>query len=246
MSTQENIDEILEKWEYRLDQPVVRLSHGNDGREVLQIRVDMGILQLELNGRPDGTKPGGAATYLDYLMQLSIADEKFELTEPQCMEIDREFAQFYHRRVCWLQLRRFDLAVCDADHTLSLMDFCKEKSPDDQWTVTHEQYRPFVLFHRTQAAALHALGDDECAEESIEEINLGLDRMKQIFEMYDAEDQFEQDELVNRLVEMREDLRKRYDVGKTLLEQLADAVAAEEYERAANLRDLIDKRGPKL
>ena len=41
---------------------------------------------------------------------------------------------------------------------------------------------------------------------------------------------------------MKESLRKEYQVGKTLGEQLADAVAAEEYERAARLRDEIAKR----
>jgi protein-arginine kinase activator protein McsA len=37
-------------------------------------------------------------------------------------------------------------------------------------------------------------------------------------------------------------MREEYRVGKTLAEQLADAVAAEEYERAARLRDEIAKR----
>jgi hypothetical protein len=72
-------------------------------------------------------------------------------------EVDREFVQFYHRRVCWLTLRAFDRAVKDADHTLALMDFCLEHSPDDQWLMSQEQYRPFVLFHRIQAAALSKL-----------------------------------------------------------------------------------------
>ena len=42
---------------------------------------------------------------------------------------------------------------------------------------------------------------------------------------------------------MKESLRKEYHVGKTLAEQLAEAVAAEEYERAARLRDEIARRG---
>ena len=36
---------------------------------------------------------------------------------------------------------------------------------------------------------------------------------------------------------MRESVRQRYDVGRTLDEQLADAVLAENYELAAKLRD---------
>ena len=46
------------------------------------------------------------------------------------MEIDREFVQFFHRRVAWLALREFDRAVADADHTLALMDFSSLHAPD--------------------------------------------------------------------------------------------------------------------
>jgi AcrR family transcriptional regulator len=37
-------------------------------------------------------------------------------------------------------------------------------------------------------------------------------------------------------------LREEYDVGRTLAEQLADAIAREQYERAAQLRDEISRR----
>lgn len=81
------------------------------------------------------------------------------MSEEECEEADREFVQYYHRRVCWLALREFDKAVADADHTLAQWTSAKTFSPDDQWTLSHEQYRPFVLFHRTQAAALSELGE---------------------------------------------------------------------------------------
>ncbi len=81
------------------------------------------------------------------------------LSDEQCQEADREFIQFYHRRVCWLSLREFQRAVKDADHSLAFMDFVKKCSPNDEWTLSHEQYRPFILFHRTQAAALSLLED---------------------------------------------------------------------------------------
>ena len=42
---------------------------------------------------------------------------------------------------------------------------------------------------------------------------------------------------MQRLTQLRESLRREYGVGRTLHEQLADAVAAEEYELAARIRD---------
>ena len=60
--------------------------------------------------------------------------------------------------------------------------------------------------------------------------------MREVFAKFAAEEQFNQDELVGQLAVMKESLR-RSTVGKTLAEQLVDAVAAEEYERVARLRD---------
>ena len=253
MDHKQNIDDILKQWPFDPMSVNVRLLDSAQ-RRVLQMRVDMGILQLETEGRPDGNRFHGATTYFEYLQRMHSESPGFELDEDRCLEIDREFVQFYHRRVCWLQLKEFKRAVEDADHTLGLMDFCKTHSPDEQWTISHEQYRPFVLYHRTQAAALAHLNGEEdedptqenrdAAEYAIEEVNEGLIHLKTLFVEYDAEEQFEEDELVQRLTEFREGLREKYDVGMTLNEQLESAVLNEDYELAASLRDQLSKRKP--
>jgi protein-arginine kinase activator protein McsA len=63
-----------------------------------------------------------------------------------------------------------------------------------------------------------------------------------VFEEYDAAEKFDDDELVRRLKELQESLREHYRVGRTLDEQLADAVASEQFELAAQLRDEIARR----
>ena len=122
------------------------------------------------------------------------------------------------------------------------MDLVRERSPDEEWTMSHEQYRPFVLFHRVQAGALAEL-EDSGPEAAILEINAGLNRFRLLFEQYDAEARFDDDDLVARLVELKESLREHYHVGRTLDEQLADAIADEKYELAARLRDELARRG---
>lgn len=242
-----NIDAILRQWPYEPGEISVRLVRGNDGRSVLQMRLDMGLLQLETTNRPDGDQPGGLPTYFDHVKALAAQfGEAFMLTDEQCAEVDREFVQFYQRRLCWLALREFRSAVLDADHSLAMMDFVRGCSPNDEWTASHEQYRVFVLFHRTQALSLAEL-EDNGPEAAIEELNKGLDRIRQAYQ-HDAEDDedaeaaFEEDELVRRLNELRETLRDHYSIGRTLQEQLADAVAQEQYELAAQLRDKLAKR----
>jgi hypothetical protein len=242
MATPRDIDTLLKHWEFQPGEVNARLLRARDGREVLQMRVDMGVLQLETELRPDGTKPHGAETYYDYLVGEAIREgDAFRLSKQQCSEADREFVQFYQRRLCWLSLREYRRAARDADHSLAFMDFVREHSPDEEWTLSHEQYRPFVLFHRVQASALAALQEDG-PESAIGEINSGLTRFKDLFARYDAAEQYADDELVRRLEEMRESVRRRYEVGRTLDEQLAEAVRAEDYELAARIRDRI-RRG---
>ena len=242
MARRHDIDRILREWPYEPGEISARIVRAADGREVLQMRVEMGLLQLETQGRPDGQRPGGSKTYFDYLKRLATkSSDAFELSSEQCAEADREFMQFYHRRVCWLALREFRRAATDADHTLAFMDFVREHSPEEEWTVSHEQYRPFVLFHRTQAVALATL-EERGPAEALQELNRGLQRFRDLFAEYEAEEQFDEDELVQRLIELRDTLREQYDLKPSLSEQLADAVATEQYELAAKLRDELSRR----
>lgn len=241
MPSGQHIDFLLNEWPYDPDGPAVRLVKGADGRDLIQVRLDLGILQMEVSGRPDGEKPGGAATLLDDLSRRELSEADFELTDDVSDEIDREFVQFYHRRIAWLRLQKFDLAVRDANHTLALMDFCKAHSQDEDWTEQHEQHRAFVLFHRTQAAAMEAIGQQK-VEQAVEFIEQGLDEIRNTFEEMGWEDFFEEDELVERLREFKHSLCEDFSIPKTLEQQLSDAVASEQYELAALLRDKLARK----
>ena len=245
MERSTNIDRILRDWEYQPGEVVSRILTGEDGRRVLQMRIELGVLQLEVDGRPDGEQPGDYETYYDLLVSAAIEEgEDFALDEERCHEIDREFVQFYHRRICWLALREYQNATRDAEHTLALMDFSSDHAPDEDWALSHEQYRPFVLFHRTQASALAAL-EDGAVRQAIDEIGSGLQQLQALFAEYDAEDHYDDDLLVQRLNELRDSIREHYELGPTLAEQLNQAVADEEYELAARLRDEMQQKASK-
>jgi hypothetical protein len=240
VSESQDLDALLRQWPYQPGTVVARLIKAGDGREVVQMRVELGALQMEVEHRPDGDRPGGFPTYLE-LFRSQAGQEGFALGDQQAMELDREFLQFYNRRICWLALREFRRAVADADHTLALMDFVARYSKNRDWIVSHEQYRPFVLFHRTQAAALCEL-ETGGPEAAIEEITRGLASVQKVFESVEAPEQFNNDELVRQLRDLQQWIREHYQVGKTLVEQLAEAVASEQYELAARLRDEIAHR----
>jgi hypothetical protein len=242
MSSDHDLDNILRGWPFRPGVISTRLVRAGDGRQVLQMRIEMGVLQMEMVGRPDGERPDDKATYLDLVKREALAEgDAFVLSPAQCVELDRESLQYYHRRICCLASRQFARAAADADHTLALMDFISRHSPDPEWSSSHERYRPFVLFQRAQAFAMVAL-ERSGPEAAIEAIRVGLEQMQSLFVKLGLEDQFDGDALVSQLVELKESLRQEYHVGKTLAEQLAEAVANEQYEHAARLRDEIARR----
>ena len=253
----QHLDFLFADWPYEFGEVIARMAEGADGREVLQLRVEMGVLQMEVTGRPDGSRPGGHSSCLDWLHALMVEEgDDFILDGPRCLEIDREFVQFFHRRVAWLALREFGHAVADADHTLSLMDFSSLHAPDVDWAEMHEQYRPFVLFHRTQAAALGELERSGPAaavaeiDAGITAIRIALESTGEVDELNQNdledddsdEDDFGDDELIVKLTEMRAAITEQYHIQPSLREQLAAAIAAEQYERAAQLRDQLSRK----
>lgn len=241
----QDIDAALQDWEFKPGVVQARLVEAADGRQVVQLRIDLGLLQMETAGRPDGTQPGGCPTYFDHLRReadrAARAGESFVLNEEHCQEADREFVQFYHRRLCWLGLRNYARAVADADHTLAFMDFVRDHSPGEEFTQAHEQYRGFVVFHRTEAAAALAAERDE-PEAAVDELLAGIARLKEFFTAHGLEEQAEENPLVQQLRKLEASLRKLHHIEATLREQLERAVADEQYETAARLRDQLRQR----
>lgn len=239
MSRFRDIDPILRRWAFQPDMVRARMVRARDGRHVLQMRIDLGLLQMEIVGRPDGRRPHGHESYLEYLMeQAARSTGLFVLSQSQCQEVDREFLQYHHRRLCWLALGEFRRAIADADHALGLLDFASEHSPDVQWLAFHEQSRPLVLFHRAQAAALYAL-EQRGPEAAAEEADRGLAQVQTAVALLSDPPGPEETLMLEQLERLRTWLRENCQEERSLQERLAEAIASEQYELAAQLRDQL-------
>jgi hypothetical protein len=246
-----DLDDVIQGWPYDPEpgEVLAREVRARDGRSVLQVRIELGVLQLEEGGRPDGTRPHGFATYLDYLRYCEVSRGEapngkgppWTMTQHHGAEADREFIQFYHRRMAWLSLRRYDKAVLDADHTLALMDFVRRHGADEDYIASHEQFRGLVHFHRTQAQAAMAL-ERRRPEEAIDALREGVEKLiahqRTWWEERDTGES-PNPQLIEQLRVLEQEIRKNFAVEKTLREQLDEAVAREDYEQAARLRDQI-------
>lgn len=206
---------------------------------MIHLRVELGILQLETSGRPDGQHPHGQPTYFAFLRQMAEqAGDEFALDEEQCEAADQEFSQFYQRRVCWLMLHRFEDAIADADHTLAFMDFVKKHSPSEEYTSIMNDFAGLSSF-----SALRRRGQVQVEmkkpDQAIEAVREGLDQLRGFFAENQLEDEMEDNGMVRHLRRVESALREQYKIGTTLREQLEKAVAEEDYETAARLRDEI-------
>src|SRR2546423_2563950 len=61
-----DISYLLDQWEYHPGQVMVRTLKGKDGMPKIQLRVDLGLLQMNAEGRPDGKKPFGHESLFEH------------------------------------------------------------------------------------------------------------------------------------------------------------------------------------
>ncbi len=246
-----DLRQILREWPYEPGQLSVRMIQGDDDRPKLQLRVDLGILQMELSGRPDGQRPEGCESLLELcemMMDEHLAaggePEEFTVDGDMCRRLREEAVQYYHRYVALFVLEEFDLVVRDTSRNLRLMEFCKEHAGSDDDREALEPFRPYVLMMRARALSGAAIEDDE-PKAALVAIDFGLDDIRAHFEEHDQPEGFEQSSEAQLLRGMRDALAPKLPVtAKTELQsRLRQALDSENYELAAILRDELRLMG---
>ena len=56
-----DLDDVIQGWPYDPEpgEHLAREVRARDGRKVLQVRIELGVLQLEVRGGPTGLRPMG-------------------------------------------------------------------------------------------------------------------------------------------------------------------------------------------
>src|SRR5215472_15380687 len=114
-----DISRLLENWEYEPGQVVVRRFKAKDGVEKIQLRVDLGLLQMNAEGRPDGKKPFGYVSLLEYhqarlykyLAAHGGSADGFKLKAEECSKLQLEALQYHHRYICLLELGDYPAVI---------------------------------------------------------------------------------------------------------------------------------------
>jgi hypothetical protein len=245
-----DISQLLDQWDYQPGQVLVRKFVGKDGLEKLQMRIDLGLLQMNAQGRPDGKKPFGHPTLFDfYLAKLEQHhqshdgnDEGFVLKGEDCARLQMEAFQYHHRYICLLQLEDFGGVVRDTGRNLQVFDFVEQFAADDDLAWSLQQLRPQVLMIHTRATATQYLQTEEFAA-AIKEIENGIERLREFYEEHERHELVAQSAEILQLQHWLEEVnRKRPLTRREQLERdLNEAVKREDYEKAAKVRDALKK-----
>lgn len=239
-----DIRPVLEGWDHEPDELQVRIVAGIDGREKIQMRLDLGLLQMERDGRPDGLRPEGRESWLEVFearaAEAVARGDSLELESADCAELRREGVQYYHRYLALFHLERYDLVARDTERNLRLFRFVRDHAVRRADKLALDQFRPYVTMMKARSLGLAALerDDDRGALERIEE---GIAGIRAFLVEYDQDEATTDCQELAFLKQWRGEIRARKPVDPLarLRDQLSRAVSGEDYEEAARIRDQI-------
>jgi len=242
----DDIGHILSEWEFSEDRAVRKIV-GDDGKAKLQVRLPLGIEQYEMDGRPDGARPNGYGSFLEYYESRlrahrvdQSADEDYSLSHGDCRKLADEGLIYYYRYVLFFQIGDYIRTVRDTQRNLRMFDFVSAYAADQSDRIGLEQYRPYIIRMNRVARALLAIESGRYTD-ATREVDEAVQQIGRLEEIDAPAFSFEKQRSLTILRNMRKELEEKRPrtVGERLEDQLADAVRAENYERAAALRDRL-------
>jgi hypothetical protein len=239
-----DLNTLLQDWPHESGSIKVRKILGLDGREKLQLRIDLGILQMEMTGRPDGARPHNCESLLQYHQRRAARCEArgdtYELSSDQCSELQQEGIQYYHRYLSLFQISDFQAVIRDTQRNLDLFDFVAEHTDRDELAWSFQQFRPYVLMMNTRAKASIMLGEGLFSD-AITEIERGRELIEEFFQNSNFPELAQKSSEIAFLEEWLEEVTAKRPLSKLEIMQreMEVAIASELYERAAELRDAI-------
>jgi hypothetical protein len=248
-----DISQLLEQWDYQPGQPAVRKFIGKDGLEKIQLRVDLGVLQMNAEGRPDGKRPlGHASLYEHYQAKLvkhlsthSGNTDGFKLSANDCVKLQLEAFQYHNRYNCQLQLKDYAAVVRDTDRNLAVLDFVEKYAENEELSWSLQQFRPQLLMIQTRARATQSL-EVKDYNTAVEQIENGISRIREFYRKHERTDMLEQCGEITWLKNWLEQVftLKPLSEREKLERDLHEAVSNEDYEKAAQVRDALRNLKP--
>jgi len=243
-----DISHLLEEWAYQPGQVAVRKFKTRDGTEKIQLRVDLGLLQMNAVGRPDGKRPFGRESLFEHFRARLEKQRRanpgtsdvFVLKAEDCAKLQQEAIQYHHRYICLFQLEDFESVIRDTNRNAAVFDFVDEYADSDELAWSLQQFRPQLLMMQIRARGMQALRHDKYAD-AIAVIEAGLQELRTFYREHSRHELLEQSGEIHSLetwlqeVQLKRPLSER----ERLEHALNEAVRQEDYEKAAQVRDAL-------
>ena len=242
-----DITDMLRDWRYD-EHDCIRFFTAGDGREVMQIRRPLGIEQYNMDGRPDGLRPEGEETYLHFLSKrLHKAEntgQNFMINDEECHNLRNEGVLFYFRYLALNQVSQYGRVARDTEHNLKIGRLLELYYPGDK-KYEILQYRPYIrrmngiakaMIHLASEDSSRALHELEWARRDIESFPtvptpvFEFEKIRSVQHIQYVMDQIARSE--SKEISPRGFREK-------LSRELEISVECEDYERAANIRDML-------
>lgn len=244
-----DISSIVAGWPYDPNEVSARWIQTHDGLQKIQLRLDLGVFQMEIEGRPDGTCPKGCSSLLEYYIDEEQRSPgktlPNQLDSAACSELQQEVMQYYYRIMAFHALSELQGVVRDSNHNLDLIDIVSEYALDDEVAWQFMQLYPYMRMMNVRAQTeLHLQAEKyEEAETFVREAIADLESF--FAENYEPNNEDGSPvppppelESVRELLPQIDQRRPRSEA-EALKEELARAVELENYEKAAFLRDQL-------
>jgi hypothetical protein len=242
-----DLHSVLRDWPYEPDKISVRKILGADGNVRIQMRVELGVLQMDAEGRPDGYRPHGHKTLLHYhRSRVARYEQKngtalgFTLAREDCQELRVEASLFYRRYVALFVLEEYPGVIADTTHSLGIFDLCRDYAADSDDRVWLEEFRAYVLMMQARARAYQAIEENEPTS-ALAHVNRGIIDIRAHYDRYRKTEAEENSEELKVLRGMARELGEKVPKDSLIVTRraLRDAIEQERFEDAARLRDTL-------
>jgi hypothetical protein len=246
----DDITHILNQWPFDPEKAVRRIV-GEDGRAKLQVRLPLGIEQYELAGRPDGKQPHGDESYLQYYerrlaehLAVGGAAGDFVLTEEDCSRLREESMLYYFRYLLCFQLGEYGLVIRDTERNMEAFRLVGDYAEREEDRVALAQYWPYIIRMNAMAQALK-LSQEEDVPGAVDALNAATERIRGLTDVETQTFELEKMRSLGVLEETVKELGEKAPPSESdiIRRRLQEAVESENYERAAQLRDLLRSMG---
>ncbi len=239
-----DLNDLLRDWPHEPGMIKVRKILGSDGKEKVQLRIDLGLIQMETQGRPDGQEPHDCESLLEYHQQKARRAEKsgkeFVLTPDEVGELQQEGIQYYHRYISFFQLSDYQGVLRDTQRNLDMFAFVGKHAERPELAQSVEQFTPYVLMMHTRAKASIELEREEYPA-AIRMIEDGMEKIRSFYERFENPEAVANSPELGFLGEWLDEVKAKQPLSKLekMQREMDKAIANEAYERAAELRDQI-------